>query len=461
MTAKRIASRLRNNLRLCTLDGLLSTPMVFATLPGNFIMAALLTTVFGLDKTTYGFIASLPAWFNAAQIAVVPLLAPRLSPRKMNLGFAIAQLFFWIVFCIALPFMPRDDVPTVTRLLFVSLATVSLTGSLTGVGWTSWIQEWIPRRLRGKYFGQRNRLASLVTIGFLAVAGELVRLFGEEITGYLLIFATAAVLRLLSILNQFRIITPTVHQPATIHRGWWRGFSAVLSNRDFLLLVAFCSHAAFWMNFTGPFGPIFMYEHLGLKVSHVTLASIVGSLAGALSWPVWGRFVDRFNCRLTIVVSLILWEGQNYLWALLMPKISWMVFPMFAWGGLTAAGYFIGTFNLLLKLISQETKTTAVSVNLAVTSLAAAVAPILAGVLLDHARDFNLESLTVYRSMFVLKSTALLLSLFMLRRLREPASGGIGSLMGAMRTLRQTMLIEGLAIFSNFTPVRQLSRKKR
>ena len=59
-------------------------------MPGAFVLSALLTQWFGLEKSAYGFLVSLPFLANAAQTLALPLLAGRAAP-KVPSGSPIAS----------------------------------------------------------------------------------------------------------------------------------------------------------------------------------------------------------------------------------------------------------------------------------------------------------------------------------------------------------------------------------
>ncbi len=449
----------RRNLRICTAEGILATPFVFIAIPGNFIMAALVTQVFGIEKAVYGLIVSMPAWFNALQLFIIPWLNRFMSVRSLNLGFAWAQVAMWALLTAALPFIPRDDAQSAARILFFLLALSSLVGSVTGVGWTSWIQEWIPARIRGKYFGRRNRLVGLATIVFLLLVGKLVETLGASIETYVILFATATILRAGSVWLQYGIRVPRPEGATAIHVRWTEQIVAVTRNRAFLHFVGFSAFVAFWMNFVGPFVPIFMFDHLDLDLGIVTRFVIIASLTSALALPLWGQLLDRYGCKVVIVLSIVLWEVHNYLYIILTPALSWMLYPMWFWGGMVSGGFWLGSFTMLLKLLGRETKTTGISFNLAVSSVAAALAPICAGALLGSVSDAG-SQLLAYRIVFGVKSTAVLLALFWLARVVEPRSVALRSVFGSMRTMRQTLLVDGLAFFANVTMVRSSKRRR-
>ena len=88
-------SSLRHNLRQCTYDGLVATPIVYLLQPGNFIIAALLVELFHLPPTTYGLIASLPFWGNFAQAFLMPLVNRAYSPKAVSVASSSLQVLCW------------------------------------------------------------------------------------------------------------------------------------------------------------------------------------------------------------------------------------------------------------------------------------------------------------------------------------------------------------------------------
>ena len=63
-------SLLRNNLRLCLLDGVTAIPLTLLSQPGNIVLAALLTGIFNMPARTYGVIVALPFVFNFLQVLI-------------------------------------------------------------------------------------------------------------------------------------------------------------------------------------------------------------------------------------------------------------------------------------------------------------------------------------------------------------------------------------------------------
>lgn len=431
----------RRNLVIGTGEGILAMPWNFITLPGNFIVAALLTQYYGIGKATYGLLVSLPMWSNAAQIALLPWLARFLTPKDLALGMGWLNIGMWTMLAAVLPFLPADDPRGTARLFLVFFAVASLSQAFVGVGWTSWVRVWVPSKIRGKYFGKRNRWLNIGTVVFLLLA---LALFAENETSlwpYQVLITVAVVARYGSLIWQHGIRTDAEHLDVVGH-GVVAQLRQNLDAPGLPRFIVFAAWTSFWLAFAGPFVPVFSFEELGIQPGTFTILVILATGSGIFGWWFWGKEVDRRGCIPVLVAGLALWELQNYLWAFLDRENAWLLYPMWLFGGFVSIGYFAASFNLLLKLVPSSAKVTGVSLHLAFTSLAAAVAPMLAGVLLAHFLGAG-SGIGAYRIGFAVKSSAVLAGLFLLRGVHEPQRATQPSLTGAFRTVRQLVAAQG------------------
>lgn len=431
----------RRNLVIGTGEGILAMPWNFITLPGNFIVAALLTQYYGIGKATYGLLVSMPMWSNAAQIALLPWLARFLTPKDLALGMGWLNIGMWTMLAAVLPFLPADDPRGTARLFLVFFAVASLSQAFVGVGWTSWVRVWVPSKIRGKYFGKRNRWLNIGTVVFLLLA---LALFAENETSlwpYQVLITVAVVARYGSLIWQHGIRTDAEHLDVVGH-GVVAQLRQNLDAPGLPRFIVFAAWTSFWLAFAGPFVPVFSFEELGIQPGTFTILVILATGSGIFGWWFWGKEVDRRGCIPVLVAGLALWELQNYLWAFLDRENAWLLYPMWLFGGFVSIGYFAASFNLLLKLVPSSAKVTGVSLHLAFTSLAAAVAPMLAGVLLAHFLGAG-SGIGAYRIGFAVKSSAVLAGLFLLRGVHEPQRATQPSLTGAFRTVRQLVAAQG------------------
>ncbi|MBK1856970.1 MFS transporter [Cerasicoccus arenae] len=451
----------QRNLRLGILEGLLATPWMLLSLPAGFIISGLLTLYYDVSPVVYGIIASLPAWSNALQIVLTPVVAKFLNARDLALVLSWMNLGLWCMLAAVLGYLPPEDSKSAGQVFLIFFSLAALSQSLAGVGWTAWVQQWTPTKVRGAYFGNRNRQISIATVGFLLIAMGTLNWFGESIWAYQTLIIVALLCRFFSLLWQHLIVTPPEANGTLVTEGWLRELAGLRKHKNFLLLIAFGSWCGFWMSLTGPFIPRFVYEHLSVLPWQFALVNILATLSGALTLPLWGKVIDRHGCIPVMMISLSLWQAQNYLWCILTPSLSWLLYPMWFWGGMVGNAYLLGLFNLIFKIIPKQGRTAAISANIAVTSVAAAIAPVLAGQIIEMSESLGWPILTVYRIGFALGPTSLLLSLLILRKIKEPEIDGEGSVMGAMRSVRQILQIQGLNFLANASFVSPIIKRKK
>lgn len=440
----------RMNLRVGVAEGLLATPWVVLSLPAGFIVSALLNVHYGVSPGMYGFIASLPAWSNALQVLLVPVLGKLMTARDMTIAMSWLNLGLWAMMAFSLSILPPMEAETAGRVFIVFFLLTSLSGSLIGVGWTSWVQEWVPASVRGDYFGRRNRLVSVVALVFLIVCTLAFRVREGSVVSYQFLFILAVLMRFASVLWQHRIVAVGPARPM-VHSGWIQELGALRDHPEFVKMVIFGAWLAFWMNLRGPFIPVYCFDILEISPSRFALLNILATLTGAFALPLWGKAIDKHGCVPVMILSLLLWQPNDFIWALLTPATSWVTYPMWLWGGLSSSGFFLAQFALVLKLIPDRERAAGISANLALSSVTAAVGPILAGTLLGSAAALGFSQDAVYRIGFVVSPCAILLSLFYLRAIREPSGPGCRSVLGTMRTMRQMFQGQGLTFLANVT----------
>ncbi len=443
-------SHLRRNLRLCTWDGLTATPLVYLLQPGNFVIAALLAGLFNLPPATYGLIVSLPFWGNFGQAFLMPFMDRIFAAKTVTLIFCTLQVLCWGTLAAALAFLP-PDAPEVSGPWFLLIFSVSAAvTAFSSVSWMSWIQEWVPRKLHGKYFGFRNRIMQIAQIIFILTVGYLIERNAGSVRAFQFLLLASVVMRMVSVLLQHRIRTDLGTVRLEKRPPWRTQLKVLMDTPAFLWFVAYGAAWGFAANCFGPFYAVFMYNELGWTVGDISVLVILVSVGGALSYPAWGALADRFGNKPVMLFCMIAWQLQNFLWCILNPDNSWLLYYMWGFGGVIVAGFTLGLFNIQLKLIPPKAKTLAISVNLAITSLVTAIAPIAGGWTLGRLLAGGTESLRVYQTAFLLQPTLALLACLLLVRVHESAASPLSSVVGAMRNMRTLGGMLGLGFLANY-----------
>jgi MFS family permease len=451
---------LLRSLRLCTAEGIMAMPIVTMSLPVNVFMTALVAKAFVLPKTTIGLISALPFVGNFLQIFFAPFLARWKPPKVITVGAAILHLLSWAALGGLLPLIPRDDPEAAGRWLITWFLITSCFGAVAGVSWNAWIQEWVPYRIRGKYFGRRNGTLQFSTLTFLLIAGWSLAQWNYGIVVFQLLIAAAVVMRYFSLRWQWISPAQPRRHAAHVALPLPEQLQVVLRSRSLLVFIAFGAVWSFGANCFGPFYHVFMFDQLGLTAFEVGLLATLAQLSGAFSLPAWGHLLDRYGNKSVMAFSLILWQGQNFIWCFLTPDNRNVLYAMWIWGGATGAGFILGQFTLLLKLIPLEAKNLAIGVNLAVISLGAAGAPISGGALLTWALARWPDPLAVHHVCFILQPVLALMGAMLLLRVHEPRASSLTMVFGAMRNIRTLSGVFGLGAFVNYVFYRAQKEEK-
>lgn len=425
-------------------------PIVTMALPVNIFLIALVTKGYDLPKTTIGFLTSLPFISNFCQVFVSRALLAWARPKSVTVLFASLHAVSWLVLGFMLPWIPRSDPHLASVCLIIWFFISSFLVAIAGVSWNAWIEEWVPPRLRGKYFGRRNGMLQISTLLFLLSTGWVLAQWDYAIPVFQGVIFAAVFLRIFSLRWQWR--TPTrVYRPRIVPKISFREqFSVVIKSKSFLIFIAFGSLWSFAANCFGPFYHVFMFEEVGMSSFQIGLLSTLSALGGALSMPAWGRLLDRYGNKSVMTISLLLWQLSSFTWAFIGFENREWLFPLWAWGGVSSAGFVLGLFTLLLKLVPGAAKGLALGLNLAVTSAVAAVAPIAGGEVLTWALERWPDAEKVYHICFLFQPTLAILACFLLLKIQEPRASPITMVFGAMRNVRTLSGVLGLDYLVNY-----------
>ncbi len=449
-TAAHYKADLRRSLRTTVAEGVMAMPIVTMALPVNVFMTALVAKGYPLPKTTIGLISALPFIANFLQIFTAPFIAKWKPPKFVTVTAASCHLATWVALGIFLPWVPRDDPATAGRVFIWWFLISSFFSAIAGVSWNAWIQEWVPTRLRGKYFGRRNGTLQVSTLVFVLGAGWALAEWNYSVTVFQALIVVAGGMRCFSLRWQSQTPARTRKQVPVVALPIREQVALVRESKSLLAFIAFGAVWSFASNCFGPFYHIFMFEELDFSAFDVGVLFTLSQLGGALSLPAWGPLLDRYGNKAVMTFSLILWQVQNFLWCILKPDNAEMLYGMWLWGGATSAGFILGQFTILLRLIPVQAKGLAIGIHLAVTSLVAAIAPITGGWILSRTLGHGADPLFVYHVCFALQPVLALAGCLLLLRVHEPQASSLTMVFGAMRNIRTLSGVFGLSFLTNY-----------
>jgi MFS family permease len=446
---------LRLGMRASVIEGVLATPLGTISLPVNLFATALVTKAFALSKPVIGAASSLPFACNFLQVFITPLITRRARARPTAIVAAALHTACWLWLAWVLPGLPTDNPLATGRILLAWIFVTSLFNAVLSVVWNGWMHGLVPSRLRGRYFSQRNRFTQGATLVFVLVLGAVLSWGGYSAVTFQAVIWSACGCRVASLWYFWRMPDARpAERKQRAPRPLREQFAIVRRSRSLLLFIAFGAVWSFASNCFGPFYHVFMFEQLGFSGFQVGLLATLTAFGGIVSLPVWGGLLDRYGNKACMAVALALWQVQNFLWCIITPSNSALLYGMWFWGGALSAGFILGQFTILLKLIPGEARSLAIGLNLAVTSAVAAISPLLGGEILARLLALGYAPLDVYHFVFLVQPAAGLLGCILLLRIEEPASSPLASVVGAMRNIRTLSGVLGLSFFVNYLFVR-------
>ena len=170
-----------------------------------------------------GLLASLPPML-ASLVQLFSAWLGRVTGRRKEIILAGAsiQAFAWLPILWLPLLVPEHAVP----LLIVSVVLYHGGAHLTTPQWSSLLGDIVPPRKRGRFFAQRTRLITAMTFASLMAGGLILHFFNERGTtvyGFIVLFSTAIVARMVSIYQLSRMHDPSGHVAALefpVGHGW-------------------------------------------------------------------------------------------------------------------------------------------------------------------------------------------------------------------------------------------------
>ncbi len=295
----------------------------------------------GADEGMLGVLASLPFLAQAVQLLTAGIYeragAARATITRRTL---LAARLLWVVPAGLALWGPRDGAALTFYLVVVFVSAVL---STTGAhGWTSWMVDLVPRRVRGRYFGFRSAVGTTVAIVVGVGGGWLLDVLEARRGG--LGFATVYLLAVLAGVCAW-VAYRYQHHPVPVReptppplRALWREVFAKPENRRIFTFFAVWNLA---LGVSVPFWQDFMRTVLGMPAWQIGLQNNVGAILGVALAPVWGRLIDRVGARTVLLFNAAGIAAIPFLWLLCAPG---RVYPVWIDAFVTAV--FWTGFNL-------------------------------------------------------------------------------------------------------------------
>ncbi|MEQ8763268.1 MAG: MFS transporter [Planctomycetota bacterium] len=359
---------------------------------GAFLVAFAL--LLGASNFVIGVLAAAGPLSQVLQVPAI-VLVDRTGLRKL-----LVVVHSWLsrLFLLSVAIVPWW-IPESYRVLalFSGLLLYFTLGTVSGCAFNSWMRDFVPEEIQGRYFGKRLAFATAASAGLtlIAILAVVIADWAEMSKKglYSTLFAVGASAGLLGVTYLMRIPEPRMprHEP--------RGLGAVLreplEEPNFRQLLRFLGWWNFAINLAAPFFAVYMLERLELAMPVVLLLSVASQVVNALFFRIWGTLADRFSNKAVLGVSGLLFVITIAMWPFLtLPDPHAFTIPLLVlihvMAGISTAGVNLCASTITLKIAPKGRATAYLAMNALVNGVAATLAPILAGLMADALVDQQL-----------------------------------------------------------------------
>jgi MFS family permease len=386
-------------------------------------VVALFFNALGLDKTQIGFLfALLP--FLGILAPFISSFTARLGYKRSTVIFLGGRMFIVALFLLVPMVMERFGRSGVFVLIAGVMTVFGFLRVIGENGFMGWMQEAVPKRIRGKYTSME--FLSGMSGGFAALL--LASLVLEDDAGlarYLWLVGVGVVFGLFSAMLFLPVPGGAPVRRAPEHRASLRSVISTLRDANFRHLTFGVGLGILGINSTMTFLPLFLTEQAGFTPSGVLTTQIAMLVGTAVFSYFWGWASDRYGSKPVLVVGMLLMSVLLLSWSTLPyhHSLSGLIAAgLFFLMGMANISYHIGANRQLYLMLPAEKKEHYIPAYYLIFNVCFGFSTFLGGVVLDGCRSlagrFDWLDFDPYIPLFALSALCCVASACMFQRMR-------------------------------------------
>jgi MFS family permease len=411
---------LNHALRISTQEGIWATlHMVLTT--GAFLTGFAL--MLGANDLHLAIIAAIPM---LAQVFQLPgaYLVERSGHRKRITGVgSVLGRTCWLPMAL-IPWLGARH----GLVLFMALYAISsLLMSASGPAWVAWMSDLVPKRIRGRYFGTRNRILGIVTIAASLSAGfflDAARDRGLEAAGYMVLQLVAVSGGLLAFLMILRQPEPGyAPEPLPSPAEY---LLRPLKHQGFRPVLIFFLYWLLAVGVSAPYFTAHLIKNMQWSFGLIATAGITTSALSIVCHPIWGRMVDRYGHRPVLILTSLGILHLPLYYAFCPYTWHWPVYGNAVLAGVFWSGFNLALFNLLMSASPSQGRPGYVALFAALSGLVNFASSMLGGLLAHRLTEWQGLVFGVpfsnYQLLFLLSASLRVPGVALALRIHEPTA---------------------------------------
>ena len=220
----------------------------------------------------------------------------------------------------------------------------------------------IDKKNRGKWFGKRAFIFSLITLVFTIIAAISLDFFKKNnhtMFGFMILFTLAMTARIIS-----RYFIKKQYEPKLeLKKGYYFSFLQFIkkaSNNNFGKFAIYRSLMWFAASIAAPFFAVYMLKNLQFNYTTYMIVILSPTLFSLLMIKVWGKFADKYGNYTVLKITGILVPLYPILWLISESPIFLILGPQLI-GGIVFGGFNLAAANFIFDSVTPQKRGLAVS----------------------------------------------------------------------------------------------------
>ncbi len=339
---------------------------------------------FNATNMQISLLSSIPNIVNSILQMFTPKLMEKHDRKKIVVTSVFIQASLWIP--IIMLYFAKDYAP---YLLIFLVTLYTMMNSLISPAWRSWISDIIPEKIRGKFFGQRNRLMivvqiiSMILVGFLLDKTKSFNVF----VGFAIAFFMAFLGRMTSGYLLTKHYEPKFVMSKKKYFSFFQFIRKAPKNNfgRFALFIGLITASVY---IAAPFFAVYMLRNLSFSYTVYTIVNIFSYVGLALGMGFWGKISDEIGNKKVLEISSYFISTYPFWWLISGNPIFLSIINLMS--GFFWAGFNLSSFNYIFDAVSRERRGICAAYTNSLTGIGIFIGSFVGGILSEKINaDFN------------------------------------------------------------------------
>ena len=355
-------------LQMCAVIGTVAAPLT------------LYSVELGLNSDKIGILGSLIAFCQVLALISIPITI-YFGSKLVSITALFTRYIFLLIFLLV-PFY-QNNLTLVFYLLFFSMLMFSICRSLSEAAFVPWMQEFIPRDVRGRIIG----INGIICTPFTLAASYVIKIWLDSRVGldrFYPVFIIAIIIGLISALLLIKIKGGKKIVNRENDLGYIRNLFSASKDKNFNLFLLSSGTQYLVITVLAIFLTLFFKIRMDIPTGELVFSSSLILIGGTCSGFVVGKVTDSYGCRGIRVI----FQSLQIILLLLLPFINsetpylsyvigivFFLFGFLMWGS-ESIGYIF-----MLNYVPSNNKESFMSLAYSLDGLIAGITTVLAGYL--------------------------------------------------------------------------------